>query len=102
MTTVQGGLMMGAHVECPMTSAAISGYEAKPNQHLWSSAMWLAHQAGRALGDAGHGKPVYPVKVSRGYSVKCNTAEDGRMLVVFRGKRLDQFEVQMLDRRIGG
>jgi hypothetical protein len=75
-----------------LLNAAIAGYHDRPNPHLWSSPMWLAHQAGRAIGDAGYSEPVYPVKTSRGFSMRLNTRQ-GEVIVTFRGDALDLFEV---------
>ena len=88
---------MSAYVENPLLAAALSGYHlTKPNEHLWSSPMWFAWKAGRAIGEAGLMEPCYPVKMSRGDSVRVNTSA-GEYIVKFRGRRLEEFEVRSVD-----
>lgn len=53
-----------------MTDAARAGYDGNPNPHLWSSAMWFAHELGAHLHATGRAVPS-DVRMSRGYSVRC-------------------------------
>ena len=51
--------------------AAKDGYELKANPHLYSSAMWYAHEIGAYLAKTGRTQP-YDVSMGRGYTVRAN------------------------------
>lgn len=53
------------------TTIAQAGYNGAENPHLWSSDLWLVHEAGAYMQRTGRGNPLH-AKKSRGYTVKIN------------------------------
>lgn len=79
-----------------ISEAAGAGYHSDaPNPHLWSSSMWLAFQAGRALARKGVSSPV-SARVSRGYSVRVHTGGGNDFIVKFAGDQLATSTVERI------
>ena len=75
---------------CDMQRAADAGWNqgaAGANPHLFSSAMWLAFEAGRAIKAANLSAPSR-AKMSRGYSVRIKPCTSPEVRVVFEGAKL--------------
>ncbi len=67
-----------------MLEAARNGFDALPNGHLFSSSVWMAYEAGRAMMGAKLGRPI-GARQSRGYSVRLIEANGTRWVVTFIG-----------------
>ncbi len=71
-----------------MTKAALAGFAGEPCDWYFSSPLWLAHAAGKALAAAGHAAPKVCV-MGAGYTVKVVTG-NGAFKVKFSGTKLDK------------
>lgn len=74
-----------------IAACAKSGYVFEPGTALFSSAKWLAHEAGMAIREKELSEPT-AAHMSRGYSVKVKTRE-GEWLVKFLGDSLEEVHV---------
>lgn len=63
------------------------------NPYLFSSACWLAFEAGRALSAV---SAVTGARMSRGYSVRATTRGGNTFVVAFTGARLETVNVNRL------
>lgn len=75
-----------------LKSEATQGYNAgnKPdavNPFIWSSASWLAFEAGRLLWQRGATAP-YTAKIGRGYSINIESNGGNLFVFKFQGKDL--------------
>jgi hypothetical protein len=70
-----------------MTKAAVAGFAGEPCEFYFSSPLWLAHAAGKALKAAGHSEPKTCV-LGSGYAVKVVTGY-GAFKLKFSGPKLD-------------
>jgi hypothetical protein len=85
------------------TAAAQAGYRGDENPHMWSSAMWMAHEAGKQWRDAGGKAAPELARMSRGYSVALTISHqpEGQLatlvdvIVGFGGKELDRATISM-------
>lgn len=68
-----------------MVSAAGLGYQGAPNEHLFSSSIWMAHQVGADMKARNMRQPVR-CSQSRGYSINVLTSEGARFLAKFDDK----------------
>lgn len=77
-----------------MTEAAVAGFLGEVNPHIFSSAMWMAHEAGKEVFQAGYRRPV-ACNTSRGMSVKLKLFATGeRVFVVkFQGSNLNEITI---------
>lgn len=72
--------------------AVLAGFYGHECTGVWSSANWLAYQAGVALRG---GKRPTKAHMSRGYAVKVETAA-GEQLAKFFGNKLECVELQLI------
>lgn len=77
-----------------MTEAAIAGFLGEVNPHIFSSAMWMAHEAGKEMSLAGRRAPT-ACNTSLGMSVKLQLADTGDQVFVvkFQGSNLNEITI---------
>jgi hypothetical protein len=79
-----------------MTATALTAYynDGLPNPHLFSSPMWFAFEAGVHMRETGASGPR-KVKMSRGYSVRAETAAN-TFILRFTGQAFERCEHERL------
>jgi hypothetical protein len=78
-------------------AAVIAGYEGKENPSMFSSAMWMAHEAGKEMRFLnGPHKVITSARLSTGYSVKFQTAGLFTWRAKFEGALLDNVTIERI------
>lgn len=77
-----------------MLESAKAGYSGQPDDGLWSSPCWMAHQAGKAMAAKGYTMPT-AAAMSRGFSVRLQTAAN-EFIARFSGDLLDTIAIERL------
>ena len=75
--------------------SARAGFFGELNPAIWSSSVWLAHEAGVALLHQGATAPTH-AHASRGYSTRVRTAGGSEFLVAMSGPDLKTATVTRL------
>ena len=69
-----------------------AGYNGAPNSGLWSSPVWMAHEAGQAMARHGYSQPI-AARTSRGCSVRVQTAAN-EFVIKFSGDDLAKIQIE--------
>mgnify|MGYP001229225816 FL=1 len=78
-----------------MLESAVAGWKGETEDGLFSSPCWLAFHAAKYLATAHATQPV-KCAMSRGYSVKIETAQGNQYLVSFTGRELQHISAKSI------
>lgn len=78
-----------------LLESAVAGWKGAMPEPLFSSPCWLAYHAAQYLG-CGHATPPVKCAMSRGYSVKIETAQGNQYLVSFSGRELQHISARSI------